>query len=466
MDDHEPGGVYIGPCSECGRPLPAGTMRYCVHCGAEVAGDHRARHVGAAAGGAAGERPVATWATGEFRAPSPLDGVTELPPVLPPALPPAPGDAWYSDAWYAEEPAPAEPDPHSEAYADASPDEVPDEYSEQEQGPEQEAATEQDDGDDAGRPMPLVWPPTALAAPTAMPEPPAWPGPAVPSAPQPLSMPAPVWSGAPQPFAQPPGWPAQPPVPMPPEPGRPSGRLPVLPLAAAALTLVVVTTFGLLWLNSRGSGELTASQIAPSVARSQAAAVGQTEGSAADVPPSSPSTDGTAGADSAVETPTPTPSASGGEAVTDVVVALDTLLDGSEAARGDVASTAVNLQSCRVPASQAASTFRRAGDERDRLASEATALPPAMVAAVPGGGDAVRAFIALQQASARADDAFADWADDVAAAGCRGQARHTSDWDLANRYSGQASSAKSRFVRLWNPIAAGRGLQSRSADAI
>jgi hypothetical protein len=257
---------------------------------------------------------------------------------------------------------------------------------------------------------------------------------------------------------------------MPPE-GR-SGRIPVLPVAAAALVLVVLTTFGLLWLNSRGSAEVTASQVASSrtTPSGEVAAEG-TVGSAADVTPSadagaaSPSGSEPAGTVDATASDSASAGATSAD-VTDAAAALDTLLDESQTARGDVASTAVNLQSCRVGASQAASTFRRAGGERARLASEATAIPPTAVAAVPGGGDAVRAFIALQRASAQADEAFADWAGEVQVAGCRGQARHTANWDLANRYSGEASSAKARFVRLWNPIAARQGLQARSADAI
>jgi hypothetical protein len=143
---------------------------------------------------------------------------------------------------------------------------------------------------------------------------------------------------------------------------------------------------------------------------------------------------------------------------------LDALLERSAAARGDVASTALALQSCQVSATSAAATFRRARDDRLELASEASA--PSGSGADQAVGDAVRAFIALQRSSAQADDAFAAWASEVATAGCSGQARHTANWDLANRYSGDATAAKIRFVALWNPIAVAHGLSERSADAI
>jgi hypothetical protein len=480
MDDGTPGQAIIGPCSECGRPLPVGTMRYCVHCGAEVAGDHPSPAVVTVP---SADRPGATWSTGEFRAPSPLDGVTELPPVLPPALPPTSGDAWYSDAWYAEDPASDEPaftepalpeplmsePPSAEPAADdtVSADVVPDAAPFGQAFPEApfpQAAPFPAAPQPFPQPLqPFPQPLQPFPQPSAWPQPPASPQPFAPAtSPAAAGWPVANGGGFPQSIGDaamlPVGLPGEP---TPPPVGSRPGRLPVLPLAAAALVLVVVTTFGLLWLNARGPARETAAQVAaPAVTATGATAPNGTVGAAADVTPSAPS--GAANDESAVgET-----SASATPATADVPTALDALLDESESARGDVASTAVNLQSCRVPASQAESTFRRAGSERARLASEATALPAGAVAAVPGGGDAVRAFIALQHASAQADVAFADWAAEVATSGCHGQAPHTPDWDLANRYSGQASTAKSRFVRLWNPIAAQHDLKARSADAI
>jgi len=237
-------------------------------------------------------------------------------------------------------------------------------------------------------------------------------------------------------------------------------------VAAVGLLVVAITTAALLWTNRRQSGDLTATgassplptSVATAAAPTQAAGAGSEQGGAGtDAPASGPAV--------AVSTAPTTPTAST-EASTDVVGALDDLLDASAQARGNVAATAQAVQSCQGSATQAATTFRRARDNRNRLASEATALAGTPAPGVAGLGDAVRAFIALQQSSAQADGAFADWADEIAAGGCRSQARHTTDWDLANRYSADATAAKARFVRLWNPIAAPRGLRARSADAI
>jgi hypothetical protein len=245
-------------------------------------------------------------------------------------------------------------------------------------------------------------------------------------------------------------------------------RLPVLPIVAAVLVVAAVVGGGLLWLTRGGTDAVTATGSpapGPTAPATSGGApppgVTAETGAAADVIPS-PS----ASAASTASAASPSTASVAASSTANVVASLDALLDGSAAARGNVAVTATNLQSCRVPAAQAAVTFRRARDERNRLAAEATALSGTSAVGAPGVGDAVRAFISLQRSSAQADDAFADWADEVATAGCRGTARHTTNWDLANRYSGDASAAKARFVRLWNPIAARSGLDARSADAI
>lgn len=450
-----------GPCQECGRPLPTGTMRYCVHCGAEVAVPDAVRNNElfrpvVPPVPLPPEPPGATWSTGEFRAPSPLDGVPELPSVAPataplaagapvspapaapaPAsLPPRPADAWYSDAWAVEAlpplPGAAPPEPATAVHPVIEDPVL--------EGPAFE-------GPVVDRPVvedPTFRSPRAVAFPM-----------------QSATLPAPPVP----PQAVDGGWPAPAPLDGVPDPSPRRARWPVLPLVAAGLVLVVGTTFGLLWLASRGSDDVTAAPAGQPRPASAAASAAP-----ADLPPSS----APAGPDAAPavasgepsDEPSPRATAAIPTTATDLVTALDGLLDASTAARGDVAATAAGLQSCRVPAGRAAGVFRAAEAERNRLATEATALSVGADATLAGAGDVVRAFIALQRASAQADDAFADWADAVAAAGCRGQAQHTPDWDLANRYSADATQAKTRFVSLWNPIASAHGGRPRTADTI
>jgi hypothetical protein len=142
---------------------------------------------------------------------------------------------------------------------------------------------------------------------------------------------------------------------------------------------------------------------------------------------------------------------------------MNGLLDESTSARTSVSSTVAALESCRTSATKAATALRSASKARSDLATRAGALNSA---AVTGGSDAVSAFVAMQQASAAADDAFAAWADDVAASGCRTAAPHTAHWTAGDQHSAEATTAKSRFVGLWNPIATANDMPARTTDGI
>lgn len=86
-------GSSLGPCPECGEPLPVGTQRYCVHCGAEVvpvggtpswfdaASATRPAPITPSPRPGASRRPT-TWSSGDYRAPSPTDAEgLAIPPV-------------------------------------------------------------------------------------------------------------------------------------------------------------------------------------------------------------------------------------------------------------------------------------------------------------------------------------------------------------------------------------------------
>ncbi|HEY6794886.1 MAG TPA: hypothetical protein VI248_09400 [Kineosporiaceae bacterium] len=159
----------------------------------------------------------------------------------------------------------------------------------------------------------------------------------------------------------------------------------------------------------------------------------------------------------AADTPTPSPSQA------TFVTALNGLLDSSAAARSNVSMTVAALQACRTPAAKAGASLRGAGAARTALAAQAGALDPA---GVPHGADAVKAFVAMQEASAAADASFALWADEVARQGCETTAARTMNWALGNQHSGEATWAKTRFVAFWNPIATASGLRTRTTDGI
>jgi hypothetical protein len=406
----------LGPCAVCGRPLPLGTLRYCVHCGAEVGGDHRARAAGLPSPWS--ESPLSGWPAGQFPVPSPSDDVTLQ-------AGPHSGASCYPDAWYPADAAATRPfDVPLPAGAEVSRATVPVDAC---------APTMEDQLGRFAFSRPSE-PQDALAGGIGDQRPVASPDASV--------------------------WHVQSPLAAADDGGA---RRFLLPVVAASLALVVVATAGVLWFTSRRSSSMAAGPVTSVAATpSEAAAPDGSKGglngagsagvtgSRASVPPASSTAS------------SPESSTSG----TDVVASLDALLTESVAARGDVAATVSRLQSCQVPATQAGDTFRRASESRNRLATDATVISAAAVSAVPGAGDAVRAFIALQRTSAQADDAFAAWADEVAAAGCTRHAPHTVNWRLANRLSSDASTQKARFVLIWNPLATAQGLTPRTADAI
>jgi hypothetical protein len=488
MDDALSGGS-LGPCRECGRPLPDGTERYCVHCGAEV--EARADDGWQAEPVLVPRGRPDSWSSGDFRAPAPTDAAEPIDPVVVPA--------WYRSLLQAEAapdgapvtvgpdrstgglptlPAPVHPLP--------VPVEPQPQLPQQQQQPEPTRPIQTQQPPRPAPPAPVTdpsalplppWPPRAPIAlapeyPRESGQPPVWPRPSYPAAAiEPAVQLGSSTAGpgaeldtdvrpAPQPAA--PQLTARQP-PLPPRPAVPTRPGAILPaVMVAALVLVVIAGGTLVWLRSRGSDAVTAS--APAGASAAPASVpggpsqasGSTSGSAADAAPSASPGDPASG--SAPVSPSGT-----AMTATQAARALDDLLDRSTQARSSVSSTAVGLQSCRITPAKAASTFRAAGQLRAELGQQASALN---VTALTGGDQAVQAFVAMQRASQQADDAFAAWADEVGTSGCRGQAPHTHNWELGNQYSADASAAKARFVQVWNPIAQANGLNTRSVDGI
>jgi hypothetical protein len=81
-------------------------------------------------------------------------------------------------------------------------------------------------------------------------------------------------------------------------------------------------------------------------------------------------------------------------------------------------------------------------------------LPPALV------GDLTQAW----QASAAADQAYAQWANDEITKGCVRHDTGDPGYQATVAPNSQASQYKDSFVVLWNPIASGYGLTRYSAD--
>ena len=318
-----------------------------------------------------------------------------------------------------------------------------------------------EDTDGLGRPAvpPLRWADPGAARPAGPAARPAYPGPA-PDAPGPAGG-ASAWyqRGTPAARTAPAdgAWRGAYPGPVP--GGRGSGNR-LLPLALAAVLVLVVVSGGVVWwLRSRPSDDLRSAPV--SVAASTPPSTPATTPAPAPVTPV-PSVQGTTVSAPGDVTPgAPTPSPSADPAV--FTHAMDGLLDQSASARVSVSSTVAALQTCHTNAAKAATSLRAAGKARSALGDRAAALD---ATAVPGGADAVTAFVTMQRASAQADEYFASWADEVAAAGCHGSAPHSFKWSLGTQQSGDATVAKNQFVALWNPIAAAHGLRPRATDGL
>lgn len=144
-------------------------------------------------------------------------------------------------------------------------------------------------------------------------------------------------------------------------------------------------------------------------------------------------------------------------------VAFDQLLSGSSHDRKAVVNAVVSLKECRDLAASVA-TLREAAASREALVAKLDAVT---VSNVPGGEQLERTLRTAWQSSADADHAFAQWGDQIAAAGCPdGEPEQTEAYTRGTRSSAAASRAKKSFVDQWNAVASRYGLEQRKPGEI
>lgn len=139
---------------------------------------------------------------------------------------------------------------------------------------------------------------------------------------------------------------------------------------------------------------------------------------------------------------------------------LSELLADSNDNREAVISSVVNIRSC-VALGRAAEDLRSAAEQRDDLVTRLDDLP---IDQLPGHLSLAAALTGAWEASAEADEHYADWADQARTDRkvCKhGEARHTGSAVEGDRASGEATRAKERAARLWNPVAREYGLPER-----
>ncbi|WP_416976455.1 hypothetical protein [Streptomyces sp. T028] len=163
----------------------------------------------------------------------------------------------------------------------------------------------------------------------------------------------------------------------------------------------------------------------------------------------------------AASAPATESSASSDDAAEQQATALDKLLADSGSSRASVIAAVANVKACNNLA-QAATDLRAAAGQRTELVTKLAALD---VDKLPDHAALTSALTKAWQASAAADNHYADWADEVAGSkgkACKkGGARTTAATQQGNRESGTASAQKTQAARLWNAIAQTYGLTQR-----
>ena len=133
---------------------------------------------------------------------------------------------------------------------------------------------------------------------------------------------------------------------------------------------------------------------------------------------------------------------------------LATLLGQSISDRSTVNDAYNDVMQCGPNLNQDVQTFQDAVTSRQRLMSQLTDLPSQ--AALPQA--MLQDLSGAWQASAQADGDYAEWAQDQVSGGCTVNSTSDPNYAAANDPNIQATTDKTAFTSLWNPLAAQYGL--------
>jgi hypothetical protein len=142
--------------------------------------------------------------------------------------------------------------------------------------------------------------------------------------------------------------------------------------------------------------------------------------------------------------------------------ALDKLLADSNNSRESVIGAVGDIKSCDN-LDQAAGDLHAAAEQRKDLV---TRLKGLTIDQLPDHGELTSSLTRAWQASAAADDHYAQWASQAKGRKvCKnGHARRTESAAEGDRSSGQATTAKNQASKLWNTVASKYGLPERSSQ--
>jgi hypothetical protein len=244
-----------------------------------------------------------------------------------------------------------------------------------------------------------------------------------------------------------------------PGPGPAGGRQPRWPVVAGIILAAALLGGGaggyILIAHPFSHTPSTANNVANS---SQLPATSPSGGQApASTGPASPAA-APAGPATPAATPTPAPTPAQQQAAT----ALAGLLTQSVSDRSAINQAYNDVSGCGPLLGQDQQTFQQAASSRQSLITQLSSLPGAQSLPAAMLSDLTGAW----QASGQVDQDYAQWADDENSQGCANQDYSNSSYAAAVSPNEEATSDKTAFVALWNPIAEKYGLTTYSQGAI
>jgi Double zinc ribbon len=141
---------------------------------------------------------------------------------------------------------------------------------------------------------------------------------------------------------------------------------------------------------------------------------------------------------------------------------LAALLGQSVSERGSIVNAVSSVTECSQNLSQDPQVLQSAADSRRALLSRLASLPGR--SALPA--TMLQQLASAWRASARADQDFAQWANDELSQGCTPNDQSDPNFQAAAGPDARATAGKKAFVRAWNPIATQYRLTSYSWDQL
>jgi len=161
-------------------------------------------------------------------------------------------------------------------------------------------------------------------------------------------------------------------------------------------------------------------------------------------------------------TPVATPSPTQSPAEQQAASALSRLLVQSVSDRSAINQAYSDVSACGSLLGQDQQTFQQAASSRQSLIAQLSALHDAQSLPAAMLSDLTGAW----QASQEVDQDYAQWANDENTQGCTNQDYTDPSYEAATSPNEQATSDKTAFVALWNPIAKKYGLPTYDQSEI